>query len=213
MTNGEYHEGEIVAISSSYVLFRVNSSIQSLPREQIKYVFSNRPAPVIVSAPVVSLAAPISKKFVGELEGALTMFNPFALKMGFTEWMKLNEKGWSVGLGTSFQFFRFGMLNVSTHLRKYSKGKYFKTFAEGEAAISFYETMIGFQPLNYDFRPVKQLGLYGGLWLDTGYDIAFTIKAGLSGTWYKLVEDYTPTYRVEGTYYKGSPVFSWSVVF
>jgi len=217
MVNGSYYEGRIVAITADQVLLRQQSNIQSLNRDEIRYVFSDRPqAPAQdKSQGMMSGLEPLDKKYLVELEGGLTMFNPFALKMAYTEWLRLNDR-WSVGVGTSFQFFRYSMLNVSGHVRRYSKGtRFVKTFAEAEAAISFYESVTNIQNTYFDYRfhPVKQVGGYVGLWLDTGYKLAFTLKAGVSGTWYKLMEQYTPDYKVEGIYYKGSPVFSCSMLF
>lgn len=216
MMNGEYYEGQIVAITSERVLVRQGTNIRSLDRDNIRYVFSDRARPVVASQSPVPVGGlePLNKKFMSELEGALTIPSPFALKMAYTEWYRFNDK-WSFGLGTSFQFFRYSMLNLSGHARRYSQGKFFKVFAEGEAAISIYESVTSIQAsyFDFDFGPVKQLGCYGGFWLDTGYQLAFAIKMGASFTWYRLTEFYTPDFKVEGQYFKGSPVFSCSMLF
>lgn len=217
MMNGEYYEGHIVAITSERVLVRQGPNIRSLDRDNIRYVFSDppRPATVVQSPAPSGVLKPLDKKFMSELEGALTIPSPYALKIAYTEWYQLDDK-WSLGLGTSFQFFRYSMLNLSGHVRRYShSGGFFKVFAEGEAAISIYESVTSIQASYFDFEfgPVKQLGCYGGFWLDTGYELAFAIKIGASFTWYRLTEFYTPDFKVEGHYFRGSPVFSCSMLF
>lgn len=227
LTNGEYYEGQIVAISADNILLRSGGvNIISIDRSKVLYVFKTKS----INTPAMTMTGPSDaperipykylgahgRKYFSEIEGALTFASPFAVKFGFMEWRNFNEH-WSVGLGTSMQFFRFSMMMLDGSVRRYFTGtERRKAFVDARGGVSYY---VGMTQMNgwfwypYQFSPVTQVGAGAGFLFDTGMGLGFTTRMGFSGLWYTLTENYTPDYKVEGDYFIGSVTISGSIVF
>ncbi|MEZ4720531.1 MAG: hypothetical protein R2813_01480 [Flavobacteriales bacterium] len=231
LKNGESYVGEIMAISDSYLLVKSYPNVVSIERSKVLYVLSSEKEIIKPSSPkahpkapkekAMITALPLTKKWLGEAEMGLTFANPFAIRMGYKEWCRLNDR-WQLGLGTSLQFFRYSMMNLNASGRMFmGKKLYFKSFLEGEFGLSYFEhiTQIGlnmsefFQPYPFDFSLVKQGSLGAGLWLDTSMGVALTTKLSISTTWYTLEENFNSSYSVKGDYFFGTALWTVSFVF
>lgn len=224
LNNGEYYEGQVVAISSDQILLKSGVNIISIDRDKVLYVFEDKRLAPVRTPSVQSTNEnakipykPLNKKYYAEIDAGITFGNPFAISFGFMEWRALNDN-WQVGLGTSMKFFRYSMMTFDGGVRRYFPGKKRrKAFVDAVAGISYYEGMTqangGWWWYPYDFSPVKQVEVGGGYQFDTGMGIAFISKLAFSGTWYSLTENYTPEYRVEGQYFISTATISGSIVF
>jgi len=223
LVNGETYYGKIIAVSDSLLLIKSFPNTVSIKRSQVLYLLPNSPVletlniePTAFSDELRMPYAPMSKKIRSEIDYSLAIRSPFGLRTGYTLWYAL-ENDWHVGLGTSFQVWRHGMLNISAHGRKYlTKNKILKPFLDVELGLSYTEFLLqnGWMPrIEYDFSSVKQASFGFGCFFDTGMDVGFALKTAWQGTYYTLVQEPWPTNRIEGEYFIGTIALSGSLIF
>lgn len=197
MNNGEYVQGKIIAIGTQVVLVKLEDRVQSVPRSDVKYVFSQASNEMMKPNTTASSKKndwfkPINKTLVTELGGGIYLLSPFTLNMSLTEWYYFSPRT-AVGLMVSADFGRYAAIKFSAHVRRFFNSK-------SRSSKSFVTTSFGFAPfpgnfLNQalvttepDFSPMIHPTVGGGIWLDTGFKLAFIFEGGLSLTMFKLTE-------------------------
>jgi hypothetical protein len=225
--SGEIVHGQILAIGSSHISVDTENGFRLVRREDVRYQLITVPKNSIKlkrDRPKMALQ-PMNKKFMTELGAGLTFGNPFALSFRMTGWRNFGNR-FQLGVGTSWQFYRYSMLTVNGNARLlFGQNDYVKPFIESGFDISYFQyvnglnfrNQIGFSeiPFEYEaeFSPIKQVRLGPGLFIDTGLGVGFLGKLVFNATWYELRENPNSTFLIEGQYFFGSATLSGSFIF
>lgn len=209
LKNGEFYQGQIIAIGNEVVLIKSTDRIFSVDRIDVNYVFRNgeqrRFSPTLrtTSSPSISSYSreededegawfnPLDRKLVFELGFGIHVFSPFAVKFSFTNWYNINER-WSTGLGFNFDFFRYGMTRWTLHAKRFGRSwnnsKAYTTAAFGVSSWqSDFQTDAWGGP-TAEISNVVQGNVGAGIWSDTGLGLVFTIEMGVSALGFSTEE-------------------------
>ena len=226
LLNGSILSGKVIVVSDEYVLLKKNSEMVTIPRDSIQFQISNYNAETKRrgKSPRITLM-PIEKRLLNEVDAGLTFGMPFALRIGFIKWLRVNDY-LHLGLGTSMQFYRYTMFNGNLNARWFlGQDKFIKPFLEAGFGLSYlayvnglnFRSQTGFSefPFGYksSFNTVKQFTFGPGLYMDTGLGVAFTTRLIYNATWYNQIEYPTPTYYIRGEYFFSSASMLFGFIF